>query len=55
MVKKIAWRLPQSKRKQGRPRKWWREAVMENLKEKGINDWKAKSKDRKALQRITKL
>jgi hypothetical protein len=54
-VKTIAWKAPDSKRKRGRPRKRWREAVEEDLKEKGIQNWKEKAKNRKKWKEVTRL
>jgi Reverse transcriptase (RNA-dependent DNA polymerase) len=53
--RRIAWKTPMHKRKKGRPRKRWREEVMADLREKGIQNWKAKAKNRKEWKRITKL
>ena len=39
---------------QEKDRRRWREAVLEDLKDKGIADWKRKGMDRKNWKRITK-
>lgn len=46
IVKEVRWRIPEGRRKRGRPRKKWWEAVKEDLKEKGGHNWKQIAKDR---------
>lgn len=53
--KTIAYRRPTYKKKRGRPRKRWYEAVKADLEEKNIREWKIKSKNRKEWKNITKL
>lgn len=54
-VKTVAWKVPEGKRRRGRPRKRWAEAIEEDLIEKGVQDWKKKAKDRQQWRKITKL
>ena len=54
-VRKITWKTPGYRKKRGRPRKRWIEAVLEDLKDKGMGDWKRKAMDGKNWKRITKL
>jgi len=54
-VKRIAWRIPIGKRKRGRPRRKWREAVEEDLEQKQIRDWRRLARDRKQWKNIIKL
>ncbi|KAF2893213.1 hypothetical protein ILUMI_12961 [Ignelater luminosus] len=37
-IKKLAWKDPDYKKKRGRPRKRWREAILEDMQEKGITE-----------------
>ena len=53
--RKIAWKTSEYKKKRGRPRKRWRETVLEDLKDKGVADWKRKAMYRKNWKRITML
>ncbi|KAF2889780.1 hypothetical protein ILUMI_16392 [Ignelater luminosus] len=53
-VKKLAWKDPDYKKKRVRPRKRWREAILEDMQEKGFTEWKKKAKDKKDWRRITK-
>ena len=55
IVKHLAWKEPVGKKRKGRPRKKWREAVAIDLKERQITNWKEKAKDRKTWQKIIKL
>ena len=45
-VRRPAWKTPEYKKKRERPRKRWRETVLENPRDKGITDWKRKAMDR---------
>lgn len=54
-VRSLAWKIPEGKRKRGRPRKRWRDAIEEDLAEKGIQNWKTKAMNRKEWKHITKL
>ena len=54
-VRRIAWKTPRYKKKNGRPRKRWREAVLKDLRNKGIAGWRRKTMDRGGWKRITKL
>ena len=54
-VRKIAWKTPGYRKKVGRPRKRCAETMLEDLKDKGIADWKRKTMDRRNWKRITKL
>ena len=54
-VRNIPWKTPKYRKKRGRSRKRWREAVPEDLKDKRIADWKNKATDRKHWKRITAL
>ena len=54
-VKKIAWKTPGYRKNRGRPKKRWRETVLDDLKDKGTADWKRKATDRKNWKRIIKL
>nr|CAH7756657.1 unnamed protein product [Callosobruchus chinensis] len=54
-VKQMAWKIPEGKRKRGRPRKRWREAVEEDLEEKKIQNWRQQAKDRKKWRELTRL
>ena len=45
-VRRIAWKAPGYKKKRGRPRRRWRGAVLEDLEDEGIVDWKAKAMHR---------
>ena len=38
-VRRIAWKTPGYKKNIGRPTKRWREAVLKDLRDKGIADW----------------
>ena len=55
MGRRIAWKTRGYKKKKGRPRKRSREAVLENLRNKGIADWWRKAMDRGGWKRITNL
>ena len=48
-VKMVAWKIPEGKRKRGRPRKKWKEAIEEDLAEKQIQDWRKNAKNRREL------
>ena len=54
-VRRIAWKTPRYKKKRGRLRKRWREAVLEDLRDKGIADWWRNATDRGGWKRITKF
>ena len=54
-VKMVAWKIPEGKRKRGRPRKKWKEAIEEDLAEKQIQDWRKNAKNRREWRRISKL
>ena len=54
-VRRIARKTPRYKKKRGGRRKRWREAVLEDLRDKGIAEWRRKAMDRRGWKRITKL
>ena len=54
-VGRIAWKTLGYKKKRGRPRKRWIKTLLEDLKDKGIADWRRKAMDRRDWKRITKL
>lgn len=55
LVKKIAWKKPDYKKKKGRPKIQQKQALMTDLKEKIVDNQKSKVKDREAWETITKL
>jgi len=55
IVKRIESKAPEYKKRRGRPRKRWKQSVLENLKEKKIEDWRNKALNRKTWRNITKL
>lgn len=55
LVKTIAWREPEGKRRRGRPRRKWREAMEEDIREKQIENWRRKAADRKKWKEVTQL
>ena len=48
-VKKIAWKH-QDIKKERKTKKRWRKAVLEDLRDKGIADWRMKVMDRGGLE-----
>lgn len=55
IVKTVGWKEPEGKKKKGRPRRKWREAIMQDLEEKRIQGWRSTAKDRKQWKEVTKL
>ena len=54
-IREIAGKTPGYRKKRGKSRKGWREAMLEDLKGKGIADWKRKAMKRKSWKLITKF
>lgn len=54
-VKEVAWKIPEGKKKKGRPRRKWKEAVMQDVAEQDIRDWKNIARDRDKWRRLTRL
>ena len=54
-VRRTAWKTLGYKKKRGGPRKRWTVAVLEDLRDKGIADWRRKAIYREGWKRITKL
>ena len=54
-VRRIVRKTPGYKKKKGRPRKRWKAAVLEDLRDKGIADWGREAIDTEGWKRITKL
>ena len=53
-VKGIKGRATEGKRKPGRPRKEWREAVWEDIRRRNITNWREKAMDKKRWKEETK-
>lgn len=54
-VKDVAWKKPEGKRKKGRPRNRWIQAVEKDLEEKRIRNWRELARDRKKWKDIASL
>ena len=54
-VKRISWKVPGYNKKKGRPRKRWRGAVLDDMRDKRIPDWRRKAMDRGGRKRIITL
>lgn len=46
MVIKVVRKIPQGKKRRGRPKKKSSETVLQDLKVKGVENWKEKAKER---------
>ncbi|KAI4455260.1 hypothetical protein MML48_9g00016407 [Holotrichia oblita] len=48
----VEWK-PGGKKRRGRPRSKWLEEVVEDVRRAGVNNWQAKTKDRKRWKEIS--
>lgn len=53
-TKDIAWKTPDYKKKKGKLRERW-QAVIQDLKEKNITNWKLKVMDRKGVEKVNRV
>ncbi|KAK9710097.1 hypothetical protein QE152_g26238 [Popillia japonica] len=48
-AKEIAWKLPDISKRRGRPKRRWKEAVMEDIKEKGPGNCQTSAREEQKL------